>query len=310
MKLGKFAQAAVVLEEATRTDPGDAQAWAHWATALAEEGHAQRALDCVDKALQIDPALAAAWTIKGTLLREMGRGGEAAQCFRSAVERGADRELNTFYLAALEGGSPPQSAPRGYVQALFDSYAEGFEEHLVEVLNYRAPQTLAAGLGDRRFAAVLDLGCGTGLMARQLHSRAARIVGVDLSQAMAERARQLRVYADVVQADALEYLDSCTERFDLVVAADVFNYIGELAPLFAAVKRVLEPGGVFAFTVELAADSATIALRRSMRYAHSRSYILSLAHDAGFQISAIAEHPIREDQGTPIPGLFAWLAAG
>src|SRR3954470_23153592 len=54
IKLAKFADAAVVLEEATRMDASDAQAWAHWATALAELGEPQRALARLEEALRID----------------------------------------------------------------------------------------------------------------------------------------------------------------------------------------------------------------------------------------------------------------
>ena len=70
----------------------------------------------------------------------------------------------------------------------------------------------------------------------------------------------------------------------------------------------MEPGGVFCFTVELLGDTQDFLLRPSLRYAHSRSYILSLAERNGFEILDTSERPIRHDQGTPIAGLFAWLS--
>lgn len=309
MKLGKFADAAVVLEEATRLEPKDAQAWAHWATALAEQGEIARALERVDDALGLDPSMGAVWTLKGTMLREAGRAEEAAECFRCAIANGGDPQLNAFYLAALGTGEPPPTAPRAYVQSLFDSYAGEFDEHLLKVLRYRAPEILVQGLGARRFESVLDLGCGTGLVGQQLRGRAQRIVGVDLSGAMVERARRRGAYTELAQADLLEFLLGSRERFDLVIAADVFNYVGELRPVFEAVRKVLQPGGSFVFTVELAGTQQDgVVLRPSMRYGHSRGYIQALANESGFEITATAQHPIRDDQGTPIPGLFAWLA--
>jgi predicted TPR repeat methyltransferase len=306
LKLGRFADAALVLEEATRLDPADAQAWGHRATALAEMGRRDDALHCADEALQRDAQLAAAWTLRGTLLRDAGRNEDAAQSFRQAIACGGDAELNGFFLAALGGGEAPAATPPRYVQALFDGYADGFESHLVQVLRYRAPEVLVQGLGDRRFDAALDLGCGTGLVGEELRPRAKRIVGVDLSRNMVERARDRGVYDEVVQADVLQFLTATrATTFDLVVAADVFIYVGRLEDVFAQVRRVLAPGGVFCFTVELGGQD--VELRPSLRYAHSRAYVESLAQAGGFETVKLAEQAVREEQRAPIAGLFAWL---
>jgi predicted TPR repeat methyltransferase len=50
-----------------------------------------------------------------------------------------------------------------------------------------------------------------------------------------------------------------------------------------------------------------MVLQPSMRFAHSRSYVEALASAHGFEIAAMSEHPIREDQRKPIPGLYVWL---
>ena len=88
----------------------------------------------------------------------------------SALAHGADTELNRYYLAALTGREPPPAAPRQYVQSLFDSYAQGFEEHLVEVLNYRAPAVLVDRL--RRNRPPFRGGAGPGLRHRPVRSAA------------------------------------------------------------------------------------------------------------------------------------------
>ena len=308
IRLGRFADAATVLQGAIDVDPADAQAWGHLATALAEGGERQRALACTGEALARNEKLAAAWTLKGTLLHDFGRDGEAAECFRHAIDCGGDPQLNGWFVAALTGGEAPAAAPGSYVKALFDSYAPGFEQHLVGELGYRAPEILVRGLHGRRFDAVLDLGCGTGLVGEQLQALSRRRVGVDISTNMVEQARARGAYSQLVQADALDYLRPTQERFELVVAAEVFIYIGDLEAWFAAVHEVLAPGGVFAFTVELAPAGASFVLRPSLRYAHSADYIRALAQRHGFDVSSVAEHPIRLDRGAPLPGLFAWLA--
>lgn len=308
IRLGRFADADTVLEEAARLDPADAQTWGHRATALAEMGRGEEALTCADEALRLDACQPQVWMVRGMLLREFGQGDEAIASFRSAIDHGGNARLNGYYIAALGGGdSPPASTPREYVESLFDSYAGEFESHLVDVLHYDAPAVLAKGLGDRHFARALDLGCGTGLMGAQLRARAAHLTGVDISSNMIERSRARGVYDDLVHAELGEFLVSQAQSHDLVAAADVFNYVGDLSPVFAAAKNAMLAGGVFMFTVESASGDEPFVLQPTLRFAHGVGYIQSLAQQNGFEISATAQLPIRDDQRTPIPGLFAWL---
>jgi predicted TPR repeat methyltransferase len=207
LKLGKPQDAADVLDEALAREPDNIEALGHRATALAELGDHRQALECVERVLALDAGLGQAWSLRGQLLKALGRADEAAASFDEAIARGADAELNRYYRAALTGDVPP-TAPRHYVQSLFDTYAEGFDEHLVQVLHYQAPQVLAQGLEamGRRFARALDLGCGTGLCGPLVRPMAKVLHGVDLSATMVQRATGLGVYDQVVQSDLVAYL--------------------------------------------------------------------------------------------------------
>lgn len=180
--------------------------------------------------LALDAGQGQAWSLRGQLLKALGRPDEAAASFDEAIARGADPELNRYYRAALTGREPPPTAPAHYVRSLFDTYAEGFDEHLVRVLHYQAPQVLARGLEPmrRRFSRALDLGCGTGLCGPLVRPMAEVLHGVDLSATMVERATALGVYDRVVPSDLVAYLRQSHERYDLAIAADVFIYIGAL----------------------------------------------------------------------------------
>lgn len=309
LKLGKPQEAANVLEEVLAREPDNVDALGHRATALAELGKFPQALACIERVLALAPGLGHAWSVRGLLLRDLGRPDEAAAAFDEAIARGADRQLNLYYRAALTGRDVPASAPHHYVQSLFDTYAEGFDEHLLQVLHYQAPQVLADGLRalGREFAIALDLGCGTGLCGPLIRPLAKTLHGVDLSATMVERSQARGVYERVVLSDLEHYLQGTTQRYDLVLAADVFIYIGALEAVFAGVARVMEPGGVFCFSVESAPTERDVLLRESLRYAHSRAYIEKLAAQSGFRVSAVKQQPIREDQRVPIPGLYFWL---
>lgn len=309
LKLGRPQEAAIVLEEVLAREPDNLEALGHRATALAELGEFAKALACVERVLVLAPGLGHAWSLRGLLLRDLGRPNEAAAAFEEAIARGADPQLNRYYRAAVTGLEVPATAPHHYVQSLFDTYAEGFDEHLVSVLHYQAPRILADGLRamDREFASALDLGCGTGLCGPLMRPFSRALHGVDLSATMVERAEALRVYDRVVLSDLTLYLKGTPQRYDLVLAADVFIYVGALETVFEGVARVLEKGGVFCFSVEAAPDEQNVVLRESMRYAHSRRYIERLAAQSGFIVSRVSENPIREDQRMPIPGLYFWL---
>jgi predicted TPR repeat methyltransferase len=307
LKLGRVEEAAELLREALRQEPDNAEALAHLAAASAETGHREKALELITRAVTLSPEKGAAWSLRGTLARELGRRDEAADAFRRALANGADPQLTAYYLAGVTQEGAPPAAPLRYVEDLFDAYAQNFEHHLAGALQYRAPEILAARLPRQRFSAALDLGCGTGLVGPVLRPRCDRLEGVDLSANMVERARAGGLYDDVVQGDMAAFLMSTPRRYDLVIAADVFIYVGALDSLFEGAARVLHPGGWFCFSLEAADEHESFTLRMSLRYAHSEGYIRMLAGQRGFELHATARHPLRIDQGQPVAGLFAWL---
>jgi predicted TPR repeat methyltransferase len=308
LQLGRTEEALALLEEAIASEPDNAEALGHCGTALAELGRLAPALAMFDRALAQDPGKAVVWRMRGSVLKELGRNEEAAKSFREAQARGDSPELIAYYLAGVEAAEAPRQAPRSYVAALFDGYAGQFDSHLVEALRYDAPKVLADRIaaGGRRFAHALDLGCGTGLCGRLLRPMVDRLTGVDLSANMLERAAGLGVYDALLLGDVSEFLATSTDTYELVVAGDVFVYVGALDEVFAQVARRMVPGGVFAFTLEESAGPE-LELRPSLRYAHSEQGVRRLAQAHGFRVTALERRPVREDQRRPIPGLFCWL---
>lgn len=287
-------------------------AWINRGDALQALGRLEEALACCDSILSLDASHAQTWSNRGGLLKELGRPGEAAASFRKAIEHGADRDYNNYFLASLTGGPAPATAPRGYVQELFDGYSAGFDKHLVEVLRYQGHSVLVEELkriAPRWFPRALDLGCGTGLCGTLLKSTAGEVDGVDLSAGMTRAAAATGAYRQVVQADIVECLAGTDERYDLVAAADVFIYVGDLDAVFAGVRRVLRPGGMFCFSAELADGDAGYELRPSQRYAHSHRYVRDLAARHGFAVAEFVHEDVREEQRKPVEGLFAYLSA-
>jgi predicted TPR repeat methyltransferase len=326
-RLGRHDTALTALDALVQREPNDVATRLERARLLARLGRPADALRDCAAATALAPGLAPAWTLQGQVLRDLNRGPAALAAFDRALALGADRELNGYFAASLlpAAGStaahpaPPQ-APRSYVKSLFDGYGPGFERHLLHELKYRAHDVLAALLMDaagpgHRFASALDLGCGTGLLGLRLKPMVDRLAGVDLSPAMLALARRHGVYDRLVEAELHEHLAAETERHELIVATDVFIYIGSLEPVFASVARRLEPGGWFGFSCERLDDDSPAAtepgwaLRSSLRYAQSESHLLALAERHGLALGRRLQAPLREENGQPVDGLYLVLQA-
>jgi SAM-dependent methyltransferase len=103
---------------------------------------------------------------------------------------------------------------------------------------------LWAFLGDVSGRRVLDAGCGTSYLSRQLAERGAVVTGVDVSERMIALARASSPGLDV-------RVDSCTTlrtiedgAFDAVVANYVVMDVPDLPATIAAFHRALRPGGI------------------------------------------------------------------
>jgi ubiquinone/menaquinone biosynthesis C-methylase UbiE len=129
-------------------------------------------------------------------------------------------------------------------------------------------------VGDVRECQVLDIGCGDGILAVELHKRGADVVGLDASQPMldaAERRTQAE-HADLTlclgRAEALPFDDA---SFDVVVAVTILCFVPHAAQSFAEIGRVLRPGGRLVIG-ELGKWSTWAARRRIKAWLGSRMW--------------------------------------
>ncbi|MEM9043869.1 MAG: methyltransferase [Pseudomonadota bacterium] len=212
-------------------------------------------------------------------------------------------------LASIGQGEDPERAPTAYVTTLFDQNAASFDEILVARLSYEVPKLIAkelAAAGHGPYGGVLDLGCGTGLVGVALAGQFQQLVGVDLSEEMLAETDERELYDQLFIGDVVQFLEEEEEKFDLVVAADVFPYLGALEAFFAGLKPCLAQGGVVAFSTETlpeeAFDSRGWKVGDKIRFAHSESYIKKLLKTHGLELVVFNDVTVRMDMGLPIPG--------
>jgi predicted TPR repeat methyltransferase len=305
---GHLAEAVGALRAALARRPDDVVALRNLGQALSSAGEPKAALAPLNHAVALAPGSPEPWLALAHALREAAEPG-AAEAARRVLALPAPAPLLAqarFLLAALGEEAAPDRAPAAYVRELFDQYAPRFDAELESRLAYRTPALLAALLqasgvapdGSRR---VLDLGCGTGLSGAALKPFAKRMTGLDLSPRMLAEAAKRRLYDALEEADLLDWLPRQRGRFDLVAAADVLNYLGDLAPALRGIAGALAPGGFAAFSIE-AAEGAPFALGTGLRYRHDPAHVAALAREAGLAVLAQEAATLREEKGVPVAG--------
>ncbi len=288
----------------------------HYAQDLLTEGYFPEAADLFRQVLELTPNWAPAWFGLGEAEEKAGVPAAAVAAFQRVLALApADAQGAGVRLARL-GVADGQMAP-AYVARLFDDYADRFDDHLLRGLNYSGPQIVMAALETVcsvagrpfHFGRAADLGCGTGLMAAAIAHHVDAMAGVDLSAAMVVKAAQSGLYraGELSCGDLLAFLDGQSDAsFDLLLAADVLVYLGDLAPVLRSATRALRDGGLFAFTVQsLEGDGYRIG--HDLRFHHSEAYLRTTVRGAGLTVLLLAPCITRQDAGKPVHGLVVVL---
>jgi len=288
------------------------------------------------QALEQDDTLANIWTNLATAQNKLGEKESTVASLERAVQLDPSLVAPKHLLASLKGDDSVTDADISYVSELFDFYADFYEDHARKKLIYTAPRILRQELREmynasflalpeeekekynndvlgklNRSMNVLDLGCGTGLSGAWFIDYSKTLTGVDVSSKMVEKSKSKGIFKNVFQMDGEQYMSTvCEEGFhDLIIAADVFGYVGDLKPTFKAANRALSKGGHLAFTVEKLTRESTkgFGLEESARFGYERSYLEQIAQDCGFSICLLKDYSPLVEYNQPVPGYLVIL---
>lgn len=234
----------------------------------------------------------------------------ATRDMRLAKKLAPDDPVIAFNLAAATG-EVPTTMPPTVVTSLFDDYAARFDTELVGALRYSVPRRFSEVIIQRhptRVVDVIDLGSGTGLVGLYLSPTQGAMVGVELSGKMIDEAAKHGIYHRFHQVNLLDALEHTpAAQYDVITAADVFIYVGDLTRVIPGAFKVLRPGGMLLFSCERAVQGEPdLILRATHRFAHSEASIQRLCVDAGFNAVHIEAAALRNEGGEPVDGFVCW----
>lgn len=258
-----------------------------------------------EKYLELCPNSAEAYNNLGNVCKLAGNNNRAIEAYGKAISINPDIDNAKHFLAVLTNDISDH-APSGYIKRFFNSYANHFEEHLVQNLGYNTPTLFLDEIKKLKsknniYNMVIDLGCGTGLSGELFRPLAKTLIGVDLSSNMLSIAKQKNIYDNLLEGEIVEKLSQINKKFDLFICADVIVYFGELYSLFREIKNHSRPGSLFIFSTENL-ELGEYTLNSEGRYSHNPDYIVSLAKILGFTVLRNTKINLRLEKGYWIKG--------
>lgn len=134
-------------------------------------------------------------------------------------------------------------ATRGPSRVLFDLWSQTYDNPVVQAVTYRPVQdAVVAALGPGSAGRVVDVGCGTGMLAARLAGRGWQVVGCDYSRGMLEAAARRSRRPGWVEADATR-LPLAPASADALVCTESFHWYPDQGAALREFARVLRPGG-------------------------------------------------------------------
>ena len=303
-ELGRLDEAEASYRKVIELKPDLAEAHNNLGNTLKGLGRLDEAEASYKKAITLKPDFAVAHNNLGVIFYELRRLDEAEVSLRQAITLKPDYEEAKHLLSALTGQTT-NSAPREYVETLFNDYAINFENYLVNKLEYKTPnlitELIVAKNPNIQLGSVLDLGCGTGLIGDEIRKYCSNLEGIDLSKSMLEKASAKNIYDKLEHKDIVEYLSTQDLDFNYFISTDVFIYVGELPQIFKLIKSRNKSKGKFIFSTEHT-DKDSFFLEQTGRYSHSKKYIESLCNEFGYKLSHFETTNLRKEKDKFIIG--------
>jgi predicted TPR repeat methyltransferase/Flp pilus assembly protein TadD len=318
-QVSKLNEAEPHFRRALALNPDYADARTSLGLLMIEQGRLDEAIAAARTADRLSDNLLSAGShySLGTLMARCGISDLARKHLQMYLEQDLeDCRGARMLLAKLGFEQIPQRAPAGHIRSMYARRATFWDRGPTVNAPYRGDTLVARALerlvGGPAKLDILDAGCGTGLVGQRIRHLAARLDGVDLSDAMLAKAKEKNTYDNLHHFDLVSFLAARVRSYDVVTCAATLIHFGDLSPVFQAAAQALRDGGLFVFTLYPHEHSDFVVhpffgLAAGGCYAHGRNYVARTAKAANFDIELLEDETHEYDGPEAVTALVVGL---
>ena len=305
-ELDRLDEAQASYKQVIMLEPDYAKAHNNLGIILQELGKLDEAEASFTTAIVLKPDFVEAPYNLGKVYKTTGKYSKAVEYFEKTLELSSEDLMGAaLELAALGKRKIPDKTPEQYMQEFYRKKSKnwgGYDNQdtyrghlLIENAFKKTHET-------SKQVEILDLGCGTGSLARFLRPYAGTLVGVDLSPDMLVKAKEICLYDSLYKKDLSQYLGEILNHYDTVVAAAVLIHFFDLDNIFVLVKDSLKINGKFIFSI-FEETKKSRDLNSFLTYSHSDDYVTALADSLNLKISYRQKDIHEYHKGVPVPAI-------
>ncbi len=305
----RFHEAVTYLLKAIDLEPDASHHYQNLANVYRHLKNYESAVEMYRKTIAMDPLDGNAYRKLCLTFYAMHELDECIDVLKEWLKHEPSNPIAQHLWSAYTHNNIPARASDAFVKETFDGFAASFDG-VLKRLDYKAPFLVQNALQqvqpDPETWHLLDAGCGTGLCGALIRTYVQRLVGVDLSPKMLERARAREVYDDLIEGELTEFFNKSNGNFDAITCVDTFCYFGDLSAAFYAAAKALKDHGWFIFTLEkwqANDESEAFHLHPHGRYSHAEHYVREQLLAAGFEVCNIDTAVLRMESREPVMGM-------
>ena len=279
--LGRLKESEASYSKAIELKPNYAEAHINLGKAMNRQGKLKEAEASFRQAIILEPSLAVAHYNLGKVYKKISKKSKAVECFEKTLKLSSKDLLGaTLQLATLGKRKIPVKTPEKFMREFYKKKSKNWD-NFEKTNTYRGHLLIENAFKKTHITSkkidILDMGCGTGSLAKILRPYARTLVGVDLSPDMLFKAEEICLYDALYKKDLNQYLSEVLNHYDTIVAAAVLIHFYDLDNIFLLIKESLKLNGKFIFSI-FEETKKKKDLNSFLMYAHSDNYITSLAN--------------------------------
>ncbi|HLB42882.1 MAG TPA: tetratricopeptide repeat protein [Gammaproteobacteria bacterium] len=305
-KLGRLSEAKFYYLEALILSPSDTQLFFNLGVIETQLGRMSSATDFYLQALKINPDFFEVYYNLGVLSLRTKGPEVALGYFHEALRLQPHNTIVQHLIDVLTQDKHLSTLPADFVNSLFDSYADHYDVHLIDILHYQLPQLFLKQINELVGDAyqqwfIVDLGCGTGLCGKYFKTKTNTVIGVDLSKKILDVAAKKHIYDELILCDVLLFLADKHHLYDLIIAGDVLGYVGDLSVLFSHTQQALKKLGLFVFSAEIS-EQVGYHVTPFGRFVYNKHYLDQLVMQNQLTVVRYERVTLRTENNVPVLG--------